>query len=156
DTDDCRPGVAGSSEDQAVTKAHILDEIRRTALANGGEPLGWRRVAKETGIKLGDLARVWGRVGDAGREAGHAPKGLRAAYSNAALLSCLAELARKLGRLPAWSDLKLAHYSDPPFPSEKVFRRFESKEELVRQLTEHCRAEGGWEDVVTLCACYTP
>src|SRR5690606_34472585 len=38
-----------------VTKAHILNEIKRTADANGGVPLGWRRFSNETGINLDDL-----------------------------------------------------------------------------------------------------
>jgi hypothetical protein len=61
-----------------------------------------------------------------------------------------------MGKVPAWSDLKLKMYSDPEFPSEKVFRRFESKEKLIGKLVEHCRAKGGWDDVVALCDGYAP
>jgi hypothetical protein len=34
-----------------MDKEHILQEIKRTAAANDGVPLGWRRLFAETGIK---------------------------------------------------------------------------------------------------------
>jgi hypothetical protein len=139
-----------------MTKKHILDEIKRTAAANGGEALGLRRFETETGIRLTDWSKFWARWADAIREAGLTPKEFSAAYDNATLLECFAKLTREMGRLPAWSDLKLKTYNDPSFPSEKVFRRFKKKEELVRQLVEHCRAKGGWEDVIALCEGYAP
>jgi hypothetical protein len=139
-----------------VIKSHILDEIRRTAEANGGEVLGWRRFEAETGIKLGDWSKFWARWGDAIREAGLAPNEFTAAYDDGMLLECFARLTREMGRVPAWSDLKLRTRTDPGFPSEKVFRRFESKENLVKRLLEHCRAKGGWDDVVALCDGYVP
>jgi hypothetical protein len=37
-----------------LDKAHILAEINRTADANGGKPLGWRKFLSETGIKQSD------------------------------------------------------------------------------------------------------
>lgn len=139
-----------------MTKTHILDEIRRTAVANGGEPLGWRRFEAQTGIRLSDWSRFWARWGDAIREAGFEPNEFTAAYDDATLLECFARLVREMGKVPAWSDLKLKTYNDPEFPSEKVFRRFESKEKLVEKLVEHCRAKGGWDDVLALCEGYAP
>jgi hypothetical protein len=139
-----------------MTKTHILDEIRRTAAANGGEALGWRRFETETGIKLTDWSKYWARWSEAVREAGLTPKQFSAAYDEGTLLDCFAKLTREMGRLPAWSDLKLKMYSDPEFPSEKVFRRFESKEKLIGKLVEHCRAKGGWDDVLVLCEGYVP
>jgi hypothetical protein len=37
-----------------MTKQHILEEMRRTAKANDGVPLGHRRFYSETGIKYSD------------------------------------------------------------------------------------------------------
>jgi hypothetical protein len=139
-----------------MTKTYILEEIRRTAQANGGEPLGWRRFETETGIRMTDWSRLWARWGDAIREAGLTPNEFTAAYENSTLFDCYAKLAREMGRLPAWSDLKLKAYNDPAFPSDKVFRRFGSKEGLVRQLVDHCCSSGGYEDVIRLCEGYVP
>jgi hypothetical protein len=54
-----------------VSKQRILDEIKRTALANGGVPLGVARFFQETGIKDSDWkGKFWARWGDAVRDAG--------------------------------------------------------------------------------------
>lgn len=66
-----------------MEKQHILDEIRRTAAANGGKPLGWRRFSSETGINHRAWeGRFWARWGDALREAGLEPNQLTEAYTN--------------------------------------------------------------------------
>jgi hypothetical protein len=54
-----------------MDKQHILEEIRRTAAANNGEPLGVARFFQETGIKETDWrGKFWVRWGEALREAG--------------------------------------------------------------------------------------
>jgi hypothetical protein len=54
-----------------MNKEQIIGEIRRTAKANGGLPLGWRRFEAETGIGYCDWYRqYWTRWSDAIREAG--------------------------------------------------------------------------------------
>ncbi|GEM_PF-1787968 len=35
---------------EQMDRQHIIDEIRRTAAANDGIALGWRRFTEETGI----------------------------------------------------------------------------------------------------------
>ncbi len=92
-----------------MDQAYILEEIRRTAAANGGVPLGRARFTSETGIKESDWLGIhWARWGDAVREAGLAPNQLQAAYDRAELLDKYAKLATELGRLPANGDLRLA------------------------------------------------
>jgi hypothetical protein len=57
-----------------VNKQHILDEIKRTAAANGKLPLGKAKFLRETGIKESDWGGIyWARWGDALREAGFEP-----------------------------------------------------------------------------------
>ena len=54
-------------------KQRILDDIRRTAAANGGAPLGKSAFFRETGIREGDWhGKYWARWGDALHEAGFA------------------------------------------------------------------------------------
>jgi len=62
-----------------MTKALILDQIRRTAAENDGVPLGRDRFLTQTGIKEADwLGKYWVRWSDAIREAGYEPSWLMA------------------------------------------------------------------------------
>lgn len=132
-----------------MDKAHILDEIKRTAAANGGIPLGCRRFFSETGIKQTDWCGVhWARWSEALREAGFAPSQLTAAYDKAELLDRFTQLALEIGRLPAKGDLRLKARKDPEFPHDTTFARLGSKAELVAQLLEHCRRKEGLEAVI--------
>ena len=57
-----------------MDKQQILSEIRRTATANGGEPLGRLRFFNETGIKESDwLGKWWPRWSAVVEEAGFTP-----------------------------------------------------------------------------------
>ena len=70
-----------------MDKQHILREIQRTAKANGGFPLGWRRFEEETGIRYYDwYGQHWTRWGDAVREAGLDPNRMSEAYDEAFLV----------------------------------------------------------------------
>lgn len=54
-----------------MSKADILNEIRRTASENGGVPLGLASFARASGIHRDELLGVYWRTwGDALREAG--------------------------------------------------------------------------------------
>src|SRR5262245_43551185 len=65
-----RSATGGVSEG-CMDKEHILREIRRTADANGGVPLGFRKFEVVTGIKRSDWIGIyWPRWNDAIREAG--------------------------------------------------------------------------------------
>jgi len=139
-----------------MDKEHILREIKRTATANAGKPLGWRKFESETGIKYHDWFGVhWARWGDAIREAGLAPNLFRGAYENTHLLDKYANLARELGRLPSKGDIRLKGRSDLGFPNDKTFDRLGPKPDLVSALLKYCRDRNGYEDVVRLCEGYT-
>lgn len=79
-----------------MTRDHILGEIHRTASANGGTPLGWRRFESETGIRLADWSKHWARWAEAIQEAGYTPNGFIAAFDDSALLERYATLCRSL------------------------------------------------------------
>ncbi|HMC64957.1 MAG TPA: GIY-YIG nuclease family protein [Gemmataceae bacterium] len=140
-----------------MDKAYILREIRRTAEANGGEPLGWRRFLTETGIRQSDWFGIhWARWSDALREAGFEPNELTEGYEAAELLEKIARLALELGRLPTNADLRLQAKREPGFPSDKTFGRLGPKPELVSLLCEHCRSRDEYAEVVRLCEEYAP
>jgi hypothetical protein len=135
-----------------MTKDHILAEIRRTAAANGGVPLGIARFSTETGIRYSDWhGKYWARFGDAVREAGFKPNELNSPYSDAELLDKLAALTRELRRFPVAGELRLKARDDKTFPSHNAFHRLGKKAELARKLQEHCQAHG-LQDVAAICA----
>jgi hypothetical protein len=143
----------GSATDAGdVNKDAILREIRRTAEANGGRPLGWRRFLAETGIRESDwLGTHWARWSDAVREAGLLPNRLQQPYEQAVLLENLAKLALELGRLPNRGDLRFHAARDSGFPNPKTFSRLGGKRQVVTQLADFCKTRPGYEPVVALC-----
>jgi hypothetical protein len=137
-----------------MTKADILQEIKRTAAANGGKPLGSRRFQREIGITRYDwCGKYWVNWGDAVREAGFTSNQFAVAYDDEELLDKYVALARELGRLPGIDDLRLKARNDPGFPSEKPFRRLGLKRKLVERLVVYCRSQG-YDDMIRLCESY--
>lgn len=135
-----------------MNKEHILQEIRRTAEANGGTPLGSRKFAQETGIHDRDwLGKHWARWGEAVREAGYAPNQMTEAYEDTDLLERFVQLAKELRRLPTDKDLRLKAYNSTEFPDSRTFQKFGSKAELVGRVLEYCRTREGYEGIVALC-----
>lgn len=133
-----------------MDKQHIVDEIKRTAAANGGAPLGHRRFFQETGIKATDWERYWARWGDALREAGLRPNQMTDAYDDDVLIEKFIGLIRDLGRFPVWRELKLKARNDPAFPSDKTFSRLGGKAQIAAKLIDYCRNRDGYEDVAML------
>src|SRR2546425_4936485 len=98
------PAVVEFAERQ-MKKEHILQEIKRTSVENGGTSLCWRKFVQETGIREADwLGRHWARWSDALREAGYSPNQMTAAYDESFLFERFVELTRELGRLPVKGD----------------------------------------------------
>lgn len=117
----------------------ILREIRRTARANDGRPLGLKTFERETGIRYHDwFGKYWKSWGDAVREAGLKPNALNSRISDDELLKRYAELAKELGKVPVKGDLRLKRQADSTFPNDKVFARFGSKSELELRVREYC------------------
>lgn len=139
-----------------MNKEHILQEIRRTAKANGGKPLGRGRFFRETGIKEYDwLGKYWARWSEAVREAGFTPNQLQGSYDVATLIEKYIELARELGRLPVPSEMRLKIRRDPSFPNDTTFRqRLGSKLDLVGHILEYGRNRTGYADIVRMCEEY--
>jgi len=135
-----------------MKKEHILQEIKRTAEANAGVPLGWRKFAKETGIREADwLGKHWARWSDALREAGCTPNELTKTYDESFLFQKFIELARELKSLPVKGDFLMKARRDSAFPNSRTFEKFGSKAELVKGVKEYCQNRKGYEDIVLLC-----
>lgn len=138
-----------------LTKNHVLQEIRRTAEANGGIPLGRKRFATETGIKEFDWSKFWPRWSDAIRESGLEPNQFQGAYDESALLKPYATFIRELGRLPTINELRGKAHTDPEFPSEKTLRsRFGAKPKLIKRVIEFLGDQKEFNDVVAVCQQY--
>lgn len=136
-----------------IDKAHILDEIRRTAEANGGAPLGRSRFQCETGIREADwYGKHWRTWGEAVTEAGYTPNELQPAFSEDYLLAKLIELIRELGRFPVAADVRMKARRDADFPSHNVFERLGGKASRAKRLLEYCSRVGEHDDVLALCA----
>lgn len=137
-----------------MDKQHILQEIKRTAKANGGTPLGRNQFFQETGIRYTDwTGKFWVRWGDAVREAGFVPNQLNEAYDRAVLIEAFISLMRELGRFPLQAEIKMKGGTDENFPSSKTFlRRLGSKQQLAKAIFSYCEGRSGYEDVATLCA----
>jgi hypothetical protein len=135
-----------------MDKQHILNEICRTAAANGGVPLGSARFVAETGIRGSDWhGRFWARWSDAIREAGLEPNRLMTAYDDEWLLQKLATLTRELGHFPVNAELRMKARNDSEFPSHNTFARFGRKAQIAEALAKWCKATPGWEDVEAIC-----
>jgi hypothetical protein len=135
-----------------MTKAQIVDEIRRAAAQNGGKAPGWRKFLAETGIRESDWLGVhWARWSDAVREAGLEPNQLNEAFPDEVLLDHLAELATELGRLPNRGDHRFREARGTPFPNNKVFARLGGQAQRVGRLRQHCIERPRWAGVVAYC-----
>src|SRR6266850_3244006 len=136
-----------------MDKQHILEEIKRTAKANGGKPLGQERFHLETGISKSDwLAKHWARWGDAVRESGLEPNQMQAAHEEHALIEKFIGLMRELGKFPTSNEVKLKARTAAGFPWHNTFARFGSKQEFATRIQEHCKEREGYNDIMALCA----
>ena len=135
-----------------MNKQHIIAEIRRTAEANGGLPLGREKFFQETGIKESDWSgKYWVRWGDAIKEAGFTANRLQSAYDEEHLLEKYVTLIREVGRVPVNLELKLKRRTDPTFPSHNTFARFGNKQKFLLRVIEFCQSRGGLDDVEKIC-----
>lgn len=123
------------------TKSHIIAEIKRTAKANNGLPLGVRRFQKETGIRNADWeGKYWARWGDALMEAGFEPLTMQSPRAETELLSALAKLTKKLGRFPVRNEIRMERQKDVAFPTDSSLRRrLGTKEKQLMKLIEYAK-----------------
>jgi hypothetical protein len=112
-----------------VSKQRILDEIKRTTLANGGVPIGVARFFQETGIKDSDWKGNSGQMGRCSSRAGFQPNELQKAFDEEMLIEKFIGLARDLGHFPVESQVKMkVSRTDGAYGIEDYWhRRFAAK-----------------------------
>lgn len=134
------------------SREEILSEIRRTAEANGGRPLGRTRFEDETGITPWNWGRFWSRFGDAQREAGFEPNELNPAFSPDHLIERYIEVVRDLGKVPTAAELRVRRSHDPGFPDPKTFTKLGTKSERIDKVLAYCGDRPEYADVAELFA----
>lgn len=140
-----------------VTKQDILDEIRRTAAANNGVPLGQERFSKETGVRQTEwYGKHWVRWSDALKEAGFSPNTYQGAYPVEVLISSLVALTRELGHFPGAGEVRLKGSQDTSFPSHNTFARLGGKRERIAKVIAYCQGREGFEDVLSMLSVVAP
>jgi hypothetical protein len=91
-----------------VNKQHILDEIKLTAEANGGAPLGQRRFYQDIGIKITDCdGKYWARWAIHCKKLDSNPIRCKGAYAGDLLIERFIDLIREIGRFLVRGELKL-------------------------------------------------
>ncbi len=136
-----------------MDKQHILEEIKRTAKANGGKPLGKERFYRETGINESDwIGKHWARWGDAVRESGLEPNQMQGSRDEHELIEKFIELARELRKFPTANEVKLKARTAVGFPWHNSFARFGSKQQFASRIQEYCKEREGYADIIAICA----
>jgi hypothetical protein len=136
-----------------MDKAFILAEIRRTAEANGGTPLGRRRFATETGIQESDWYGVhWVNWSSALEEAGLDPNTKQGRLPDEYLLEHLVEFILELDHFPVNAELRMKARENKNFPSHNTFRRFGGKSDIAGKVAEFASGRPELERVVQICS----
>jgi len=131
---------------------HILTEIRRLTVANGGQPPGQKVFVRETGI--GDhnwRGKFWARWGDALTEAGFAPNQWTERLNSVAVLEGVVAACRHYGRFPTMDEIRLHRAKEPTIPSEQAIRRhFGNRAGLVAALAKRAAEDASYADIATM------
>ncbi len=143
----------GQDIDIANAKRVIINEIRRTAEANGGVPLGMITFYRATGIRIGDWrGKLWLRWSDAVKEAGLPPNKKAAPYDEEFLIDTFIGLMRELGHFPTSTELEKKGYRNRTFPSHMAFRsRWGSPVQQAARIALYCQHHKGYDDILALC-----
>jgi|SRR6185437_2814189 len=133
-------------------REQILNEIRRLAKANSGQPPGSRRFERETGIRETSWHGVyWARWGDALKEAGLSPNERQGKSETSFIISKFIEAARHYGRLPTKTELRMYRRAHEDFPNDKTFHtHFGSKDALLANVRGRVQDKPEFRDVAAM------
>jgi hypothetical protein len=135
-----------------MNKEYILKEIDRTAKANNGTPLGWRKFETATGIRYSDWwGKYWAKWNDAVIEAGYSPNKKQSAYEETFLIEQVIAFIREIGKFPTTGEFRLKKYNSS-FPDHATIRRrLGGKSELVNKLLVYCEGKPEYSDITRIC-----
>lgn len=136
----------------------IIEEIRRLATANGGQPPGVTNFERETGIAEHQWrGKIWARWGDALAEAGFEPNALTQRMDSDVVLSEIIKACRHYGHFPTNSELKLYKHSTPSLPSTgAITRHFGRQSDLIAALAARAKADEALSDIRAMLPVLTP
>jgi len=137
-----------------MDKERILAEIRRTAEANEGIPLGIDLFQEKTGIRKEDWYGIhWAKWTDAQVEAGFTPNRFgNEPFSRDHLLRKLCAYILELGTFPTKPQLKLKRHQDGSFPNITTLSRgLGNKRDMVQNALEFARANAEFSAAVAAC-----
>jgi hypothetical protein len=142
-----------TGSDVGKMKQLIVSQIRRTAEANRGIPLGQINFSKATGIKISDWrGKLWLRWSDVQAAAGFEPNKKAQAYPEKFLFDSVIALMRELGHFPTAPELQQKGYHNPAFPSHMAFKsRWGSKVQQAGEVARYCRRQEDYADILAMC-----
>ncbi len=131
----------------------IIEAIKETAKANGGEPLGKRVFLKQTGIKESDWSGIyWARWSDALKEAGFTPNTYNQRTEQSVLLEKMIPAIRHFGKVPTAMENRIYKKTNPDVPNDKTIRNhFSTNSELIAALAVYVDGKSELEDIANLC-----
>jgi|WetSurSiteA1Bulk_404760.scaffolds.fasta_scaffold17192_2 hypothetical protein len=134
--------------EQDSLKQRILDEIRRTAKANGNKPLGEKRFCAEAGISPYHRRLYFETYGEACRQAGFEANLRYIRYPDGFLEEKIIVLMRNLGKYPTLNQMQVENTKNPDFPFHAIAKRQRS---FVREVVRYCEKNPGHNDILEYC-----
>lgn len=127
----------------------ILNEIRRLAAMNDGQPPGVSVFERETGIGEHQWrGKFWVRWGDALVEAGYQPNEWNERRTSSDVLKALANACRHYGRFPTVAEIKMYRKSDPSIPVAETLRtHFKNRAGIITALAKFADENEGYGDI---------
>jgi hypothetical protein len=129
----------------------IIKTYRALVAERGGAPVGERVFIRESGIPrynwMGGHWRSWSAFQEA---AGYSPNDPTQRIPDELLLRRFAELALERGEIPTEPDLSLKSKEDPSFPGKTAFRRWGSRDAMLRAVAEYSESNPDFAPVLEL------
>jgi hypothetical protein len=127
-----------------------LSEIRRLEQKHGRAP-GQNLFSAETGIAQHEWrGRFWARWGDALAEAGFGPNPFGSKRDSKELLTAVADVALRMGRVPTFTELTLLRREDPNIPPSKTVANHFKKDALVANLRKLAQTDHRYVGLVAI------